>query len=116
MNKTITIELDTGTLSLNLEPGRIPLHRLLGFAARVSSKRKFLLVSKVLGKHYPVSPKLMSWSYRALARVVIKAGIGNSSLWIGMAETATGLGYGVLKRLAKKTLLTPYFYKPPAII
>ena len=97
MNKTITIELDTGTLRLDLEPGRIPLQRLLGFAARVSSKRKFLLVSKVLGKHYPVTPKLMSWSYRALARAVLKAGIGTSSLWIGMAETATGLGYGVFE-------------------
>ena len=97
MNKTVTIELDTGTLRLDLEPGHIPLRRLLGFAARVSSKRKFLLVSKVLGKHYPVTPKLMSWSYRALARAVLKAGIGKSSLWIGMAETATGLGYGVFE-------------------
>ena len=97
MNKTVTIDLDTGTLRLEVEPGRIPLQRLLGFAARVSSKRKFLLVSKVLGKHYPVSPKLMSWSYRALARAVLKRGIGKNSLWIGMAETATGLGYGVFE-------------------
>ena len=97
MQKTLTIKLDTGTLQLDLEPGRIPLKRLLGFAARVSSKRKFLLVSKVLGKHYPVSPKTMSWSYRALARAVLKNGAGQSSLWIGMAETATGLGYGVFE-------------------
>jgi hypothetical protein len=55
------------------------------------------LVSKVLGKHYPVSPKTMSWSYRALARVVIKKGLEGNSLWIGMAETATGLGYGVFE-------------------
>lgn len=97
MQKRVTIELDTGTLQLYVEPGHIPLKRLLGFAARVSSKRKFLLVSKVLGKHYPVSPKIMSWSYRALARAVLKKGVGESSLWIGMAETATGLGYGVFE-------------------
>ena len=97
MQKTVTIKLDTGTLLLDLEPGHIPLNRLLGFAARISSKRKFLLVSKVLGKHYPVSPKIMSWSYRALARAVQKNGVGESSLWIGMAETATGLGYGVFE-------------------
>ncbi len=97
MTKTITIKLDTGTLQLDLEPGRVPLNRLLGFAARVSSKRKFLLVSKVLGKHYPVSPKLMSWSYRALARMVLEHGAGTGSVWIGMAETATGLGYGVFE-------------------
>ncbi|MDO9106638.1 MAG: phosphoribosyltransferase domain-containing protein [Methylovulum sp.] len=95
MQKTLTIKLDTGTLQLDIAPGRIPLKRLLGFAARVSSKRKFLLVSKLLGKHYPVSPKMMSWSYRALARAVLARGAGHGSLWIGMAETATGLGYGV---------------------
>ena len=102
MHKTVTIRLDTGTLRLDVEPGRIPLQRLLGFAARVSSKRKFLLVSKVLGKHYPVSPKVMAWSYRALARAVLKSGAGNSSLWIGMAETATGLGYGVFEAASRE--------------
>ncbi|MGZ8947479.1 MAG: phosphoribosyltransferase domain-containing protein, partial [Methylococcaceae bacterium] len=95
MSKKLTIKLDTGTLHLNLSPGHIPLKRLLGFAARVSSKRKFLFVSKILGKHYPVTPKMMSWSYRALARSVMQRGINGVSLWVGMAETATGLGYGV---------------------
>lgn len=97
MKKTVTVQLETGTLQLELEAGHIPLSRLLGFAARVSSKRKFLLVSKVLGKHYPVTPTMMSWSYRALARLVLAKGVGDSSVWIGMAETATGLGYGVFE-------------------
>ncbi len=99
---SLTIALDTGTLHLDLEPGSIPLNRLLGFAARVSSKRKFLLVSKVLGKHYPVSPRLMSWSYRALARMVLNGGADAGSLWIGMAETATGLGYGVFEAACRE--------------
>jgi len=98
MPKKLAVELDTGTLFVELEPGPVPLKRLLGFAARISSKRKFLLVSKVLGKHYPVSPRMMSWSYRALARAVLKNQIGRQSLWIGMAETATGLGYGVFEK------------------
>ncbi|MGZ8162292.1 MAG: phosphoribosyltransferase domain-containing protein, partial [Methylobacter sp.] len=68
MQKIFSVKLDTGTLHLEIEPGRIPLNRLLGFAARVSSKRKFLLISKLLGKHYPVSPQRMSWSYQALAK------------------------------------------------
>jgi hypothetical protein len=97
MKKLVTVQLETGILQLDLDPGRVPLKRLLGFAARVSSKRKFLLVSKVLGKHYPVTPKMMSWSYRALARAVLASGVGESSIWIGMAETATGLGYGVFE-------------------
>lgn len=90
-----SIPLATGTLQLAVKQGHIPLNRLLGFAARVSSQRKFLLVSKILGKHYPVTPRLMRWSYRALARQVLQYGAGASSLWIGMAETATGLGYGI---------------------
>ena len=96
MKKNIIVELETGNLELQLDAGNVPLHRLLGFAARVSSKRKFLFVSKVLGKHYPVSPLMMSWTYRALARQALKHTLG-SSVWIGMAETATGLGYGVFE-------------------
>ena len=107
--QTVNIELDTGTLRLEIEPGHIPVKRLLGFAARVSSKRKFLLVSKVLGKHYPVTPKMMSWSYRGLARLVLKSGIGTSSLWLGMAETATGLGYGVFEAACHEGLKNALF-------
>ncbi len=107
--QTVNIELDTGTLRLEIEPGHIPIQRLLGFAARVSSKRKFLLVSKVLGKHYPVTPKMMSWSYRGLARLVLKSGIGTSSLWLGMAETATGLGYGVFEAACHEGLNNALF-------
>ncbi len=107
--QTVNIQLDTGTLRLEIEPGHIPVKRLLGFAARVSSKRKFLLVSKVLGKHYPVTPKLMSWSYRGLARLVLKSAIGTSSLWLGMAETATGLGYGVFEAACHEGLKNALF-------
>ncbi|RIZ69434.1 MAG: hypothetical protein D0528_04265 [Methylococcales bacterium] len=107
--QTVNIELDTGTLRLAIEPGHIPIRRLLGFAARISSKRKFLLVSKVLGKHYPVTPKMMSWSYRGLARLVLKSGIGAASLWLGMAETATGLGYGVFEAACHEGLQNALF-------
>jgi hypothetical protein len=109
MPKTLSIELDTGTLHLELTPGRIPIRRLLGFASRIGSKRKFLLVSKILGKHYPVSPKLMSWSYRTLARSALANGIAGSSLWIGMAETATGLGYGVFEAARREGLENALF-------
>jgi len=107
MDKTLTIPLATGLLHLNLEPGAVPIRRLLGFAARVSSKRKFLLVSKVLGKHYPVSPTLMAWSYRALARKI--TGGPGASVWIGMAETATGLGYGVFEAACRQGLKNALF-------
>lgn len=102
MTQTLSITLDAGILHLEIEPGRTPIRRLLGFASRIGSKRKFLLVSKVLGKHYPVRPLLMSWSYRALARAVLRQGVGQGSLWIGMAETATGLGYGVFEAACRE--------------
>ncbi len=92
------VNLRTGRLHIMTEPGRVPLHRLLGFASRINSKRGFLLVSKVLGKHYPVSPRTMAWSYRALARKLLdQTDFSTPSLWVGMAETATGLGYGVFE-------------------
>jgi hypothetical protein len=102
MKKSLSIPLETGVLHLDLEPGRVPVRRLLGFASRIGSKRQFLLVSKVLGKHYPVSPLMMGWSYRALARSVLGSGVGQSALWIGMAETATGLGYGVFEAACRE--------------
>ncbi|WP_442499721.1 phosphoribosyltransferase domain-containing protein [Methylobacter sp. sgz302048] len=92
------VDLRTGRLHVMTEPGRVPLHRLLGFASRINSKRGFLLVSKVLGKHYPVLPRTMAWSYRALARKLLdQTDFSAPSLWVGMAETATGLGYGVFE-------------------
>lgn len=93
--KQLEVALPTGTLSLQLEPGRIPLQRLVGFAARQNPKRPFLFVSKLLGKHYPVRPRLMAWSYRKLAQAVLANNPDPDTVWIGMAETATGLGYGV---------------------
>lgn len=94
--KLTTVELRSGRLQIRTEAARIPLKRLLGFASRINSKRGFLLISKVLGKHYPVTPKRMAWSYRALARQIrLQNSFDAPSLWVGMAETATGLGYGI---------------------
>ncbi len=109
MQKTLSIQLATGHLKLDVAPGKIPVQRLLGFAARISSKRKFLFVSKILGKHYPVSPILMRWSYRALARQVLQQALGQGSVWIGMAETATGLGYGVYEAACDEGLQDALF-------
>lgn len=95
MSFSVNVELATGLLTINSEPSALPLKRLLGFASRFSSQRKFLLVSKVLGKHYPVAPLMMRWSYRALARKILSLTNDPLALWIGMAETATGLGYGI---------------------
>ncbi|MDP2177225.1 phosphoribosyltransferase domain-containing protein [Methylicorpusculum sp.] len=93
---SLTVKLRTGHLRLSTNSGHIPLKRLIGFSSRINSQRGFLFISKVLGKHYPVKPKTMAWTYRALTkRLFEKPEFSGPSLWIGMAETATGLGYGV---------------------
>ena len=95
-NKQVWVELRTGRLLVETDAARIPLQRLIGFASRINSKRGFLFISKVLGKHYPVSPRKMAWSYRALAKKILsQIAFNGPSLWVGMAETATGLGYGI---------------------
>ncbi|MED4403802.1 phosphoribosyltransferase family protein [Metabacillus fastidiosus] len=45
----------------------IPLNRLFKMAARVNKKRSFLFVSKILGKHLPVSPAISLLAGSALA-------------------------------------------------
>jgi len=51
----------------------------------------------------------MAWSYRALAKPVLTSGTGQSSLWIGMAETATGLGYGVYEAASREGVKNALF-------
>jgi hypothetical protein len=51
----------------------------------------------------------MRWSYRALAKQVLHSGVGDASLWIGMAETATGLGYGIYEQACEQGLLGGLF-------
>lgn len=89
------IELDTGVLELRVQRAEQSLESLCGFAARDNSKRGFLFVSKVLGKHWPARPSRMGEIHAQLAAWLDL----NSEPWvfIAMAETATGLGQGVFE-------------------
>lgn len=95
---TIRSELPTGVLRLELEEGRSTFASLLDFAARANPKRAFLFLSKVLGKHYPSIPSEMVSVHRQLAATVPDA--AGPVVFIGMAETATGLGQGVFEAWA----------------
>ncbi|WP_037871750.1 phosphoribosyltransferase [Streptomyces sp. SPB074] len=67
---------------------------LLGLALRRNPKRAHLLVSHVLGKHVPRSPRVVAEAGRALGREV-RALLGDAAreaVVLGYAETATGLG------------------------
>lgn len=90
--------LSSGTLRVTPTGGLHPLDELFGMAERRNPKRAFLFVSKVLGRHIPVAPRIMRTVYRQLAGQFPGLDTG-PVLVIGMAETAVGLGAGVFDEL-----------------
>ncbi|WP_319783556.1 phosphoribosyltransferase domain-containing protein [Oceanisphaera sp. IT1-181] len=87
-------QLTTGRLSVTPQPARWTCADLFNIAERRNPKRAFLFVSKVLGRHMPVSPGTMRAVYRDLAEQ-IPDDLPGPVLFVGMAETAVGLAAGV---------------------
>jgi hypothetical protein len=96
-----TIRLRAGTLRLAVERADWPLEELCGFASRRGRKRGFVFVSKVLGKHYPVRPRVMEEVHARLAAKL--ADVRGPAVVIALAETAIGLGQGVYEQLLART-------------
>ncbi|KQN55014.1 MULTISPECIES: phosphoribosyltransferase domain-containing protein [unclassified Erwinia] len=90
--------LSCGTLSVTPTGGHSLPDDLFEIAERRNPKRAFLFVSKVLGRHIPVRPQTMRGVYRQLADRFPPVADG-PVLFIGMAETAVGLGAGVFDEL-----------------
>ena len=98
----VEIELQRGVLSLQPnDNSHWKWQDLLGFAERINPKRAFLFVSKVLGRHIPVSPSIMRHAFTDLAELV-PDDLPEPVLVIGMAETAVGLGAGVHQVLQQR--------------
>ncbi|RQR55212.1 phosphoribosyltransferase [Burkholderia sp. Bp9125] len=95
---SLRAQLMRGLLEVNVDDAVLPPSELFGFAERRNPKRAFLFVSKVLGRHIPVRPSVMSASFESLA-AEIPADLPGPVLVIGMAETAVGLGAGVHRAL-----------------
>lgn len=93
------VSLESGLLRLKVSRAEMPLDELCGFASRRNRKRGFLFVSKVLGRHIPVRPSVMSRVHAALARQ-IPADLPGPVLFVGLAETAVALGHGVHDQFA----------------
>lgn len=104
MSNAEHIELASGTLTVVPEQeGNAYLHELCDFASRQNPKRGFLFVSKVLGKHIPAKPSEMRGTYEALAHRLIPAlSSAAKVMFLGFAETATGLGAGVFDSTVRK--------------
>ena len=96
INPVRTVELPTGFIEVIVESTSFPLDDLIGFAARANSKRGFLFLSKVLGKHWPVTPKFMQKIHANLV-FQIPEDLPAPIVFIAMAETGIGLGQGVFE-------------------
>lgn len=79
------------------------LDSVLGYGSRLNKKRSFLFISKLLGKHIPVTPKKLNSTYVTLAKLINPDIKEDRVLVIGMAETATGLGWGLFEHLVSKS-------------
>ena len=60
-----------------------------------NTKRKYLVVNKLQGKHIPVDPKKSLAMFSELAQQVKKAYADEKILLVGFAETATAIGSAV---------------------
>ncbi len=87
--------LPGGLITATVEQAELDPDLLFEFAARDNPKRAFLFLSKVLGKHLPVNPERMQDVHERLARLIPV--LPQPVAFIGMAETATGLGHGVFE-------------------
>jgi hypothetical protein len=85
------------------------LTSLLDVAARRNASRAYLLVSRVLGKHLPVSPARMQETHDALAQQLPDP-LPGPVLFVGMGETATGLGWGVFEAWRRRSSRSDALY------
>ena len=60
-----------------------------------NTRRKYLVVNRVQGKHIPVSPKEALQMFRSLAELIKEAYPSERLLMVGFAETATAIGAAV---------------------
>ncbi|MEU9084529.1 phosphoribosyltransferase [Streptomyces sp. NPDC048357] len=95
-------------VSLEDSEGGPRLTELLGLALRRNPKRAHLLVSQVLGKHVPQSPRTVYAAGHGLGERV-RALLGEdgaaAAVVLGYAETATGLGHCVADGLGSAPYL-----------
>lgn len=89
-------QIKTGTLTLSVERNMTALREeeLFDIAARANPKRGFLIVSSLIGRHVPTRPHVLRDAASKLADL-IDADIPQPVVFLGMAETAVGLGQAV---------------------
>jgi hypothetical protein len=90
-----------GRFLIDVQASDRPLADLCVVVSRLNAKRPFMMVSKVLGKHWPTLPEVLTYTHEALANKI--GTIKTPALFLAFAETAIGLGRGVFESYYKKT-------------
>lgn len=90
----LTADIAGGRVQIEQTDGTWAIRDLVSIASRRGALRPFLLVSKALGKHLPATPSRLAVTHDALADQ-LSPDLEGPVLFVGMAETATGLGWGV---------------------
>lgn len=81
-------------IELRADGGVLSLHDLVRIGVRRNPRRAHLLVSTVLGKHIPASPRDVAAVGHRLGRLAAPlVGRIENAIVLGYAETATGLGH-----------------------
>jgi hypothetical protein len=94
--------LPRGRFVLRMSREDLPFREICDFAIRNNLRRRFLFVSKVLGRHHPVRPEVMRGIASRLA-AKLHAGLGDApAVFVGMAETATTLGQAVYREFIRQ--------------
>jgi len=89
--------LPGGRFTLKIEREDISFRQLCDLAIRNNEMRRFLFVSRVLGRHWPVRPQALRDVAGALARKLRLRLKPDPVVFLGMAETATTLGQAVFR-------------------
>jgi hypothetical protein len=89
--------LPGGRFTLTIERENIPFRELCDLAIRNNALRRFLFVSRVLGRHCPVRPEKLRKVAAELARKLQLRLKPGPVVFFGMAETATTLGQAVFR-------------------
>lgn len=88
--------LSGGSFQFQLETEDLPFPEICDVAIRDNARRRFLFVSRVLGRHWPVRPAVLKDIAVRLVEKVSTHG-EETTVFIGMAETATTLGQAVFR-------------------
>ena len=89
--------LPGGRFTLTIKREDIPFREICDLAIRNNALRRFLFVSRVLGRHCPVRPATLRRVAALLARKLRRRLKPGPVVFFGMAETATTLGQAVFR-------------------